>query len=220
MKYLFMLISIAAVSFAKAQVKVKIGAPVALYESEEQLNTLYKQYGTMIIVEKHIYKMPCACYCRNMGGDSENRNLGGNTERRNRSGKTEGRGLGGNAESRKFGGSTEGRRRGGNTEKRGPGGDTERRNLGGDVEDRKLGGSTEGRRRGGNTEKRAQGGDMKGRNLGGNSENRNMGGQTGSFSCFKNKSGDFFFSGINPNTKILLFDGLYVEEIPSDKIKP
>lgn len=206
-----MLISILSISFAHAQVKVKIGAPVASYESENQLNTLYKRYGTLIIVENHIYKMPCDCYCRTAGGDSESRNLGGNTE---------GRHLGGQAENRKLGGNSEERRLGGNMEKRTPGGDTESRRFGGNVEDRKRGGSTEDRKLGGNTERRRYGGDTERRNLGGNSENRNIGGRMSTFSCFKNKSGDFFFSGINPNTKILLFDGLYVEEIPSDKIEP
>jgi hypothetical protein len=207
MKYLSFLICLFTIISAKSQ--IKIDNAIARYESMEQLDALYKQYGTMVIVNNYIFQMPCDCYCRDMGGNSENRNLGGNTENRNLSGNTEDRNLGGNQEERNLGGNMENRDLGGNTENRDLAGNTENRNLGGNQENRNLGGNMEDRSLGGNTENR---------DLGGNKENRNLGGQISSFTCYKDESGDFFFSGINPDVKLLLYDGVYLEEIP-DKIK-
>jgi len=208
MKYGCILVSFLSLSLSKAQ--VKIDSPIAKYEDIDQLNTLYKQYGTLIIAEDYIFQMPCDCYCRNISGNKEDRNLGGNTENRNLAGNKEDRNLGGNIENRNLGG---------NSENRNMGGDTENRNLAGNTENRNLSGNTENRNFGGNSENRNLAGNTENRNIGGNTEDRNAGGQISSFSCFKNKLGDFFFSGINPNTKLFLFDGVYPEEIPFDKIK-
>jgi len=216
MKYVTFLICLFTIISVKSQ--IKIDNAIARYESMEQLDALYKQYGTMVIVNNFIFQMPCDCYCRDMGGNSENRNLGGNTENRNLSGNTEDRNLGGNREERNLGGNMENRNLGGNTEDRNLAGNTENRNLGGNQENRNLGGNQENRNLGGNMEDRSLGGNTENRDLGGNKEDRNLGGQISSFTCYKDESGDFFFKGLNPDAKLLLYDGINLEKIPLNKL--
>lgn len=217
MNYLSFIICCFTISFVKAQ--VKIDYMIAQYENMEQLESLYKQHGTMLIVNNYVYKMPCDCYCRGRGGNSEDRNLGGNTENRELGGSTENRTLLGDVEDRNLGGDKEDRSLGGDSEDRDLGGNMENRNLAGNTEDRNLDGYEEERELGGNIEDRFSGGNTENRDIGGDKEDRNMSGQVSSFTCHKDESGNFFLSGINPDAKLQLYDGIYLEEIMSNNIR-
>ncbi len=204
--------------------------PIGIYEDSAQLNSLFTIHGSLVIINNLIYEVPCDCILcgrnlagdterRNLGGDSENRNLAGDTERRNLGGDSENRNLAGDTERRNLGGDSENRNLAGDTERRNLGGDSENRNLAGDTENRNLGGSSESRNLAGDTENRNLGGNSETRNLGGNSENRNLAGQVTELNCQNISAEAFRITGINPNSKILFYDGLHLKSIENLIVK-
>lgn len=74
--------------------QVAFSQSIGKYKDMKQLEELYKDYGSLLIINNFIFQIPCECSpCRNLGGDSDNRNLGGDSDDRNLGGGSDDRNM-------------------------------------------------------------------------------------------------------------------------------
>jgi|SRR5690554_1468689 len=215
----------------KSKSQVAFSQSIGKYKDMAQLEELYKDYGSLLIINNFIFQIPCECSpCRNLGGGSDDRNLGGSSDDRNLGGDSDDRNLGGDSDERNLGGGSDDRNLGGNSDERNLGGssddrnlggNSDDRNLGGDSDERNLGGGSDDRNLGGNSDDRKLGGGSDDRNLGGDSDDRDMKGQITQFSCKKTSKtkNEFTLLGINPNSTVKIFNGVDIKEVKADKVK-
>ena len=123
----------------KSKSQVAFSQSIGKYKDMAQLEELYKDYGSLLIINNFIFQIPCECSpCRNLGGGSDDRNLGGSSDDRNLGGDSDDRNLGGDSDERNLGGGSDDRNLGGNSDDRKLGGGSDDRNLGGDSDDRDM----------------------------------------------------------------------------------
>lgn len=94
----------------KSKSQVAFSQSIGKYKDMAQLEELYKDYGSLLIINNFIFQIPCECSpCRNLGGGSDDRNLGGSSDDRNLGGDSDDRKLGGGSDDRNLGGDSDDR---------------------------------------------------------------------------------------------------------------